>query len=271
MISKKKLVSILWPIAYLVLTVAVIITFSMAFHSYYFTPIYVSGSSMQPTLQGNEWHHYGYIDTHKAAIDKLERFNIVTTFYPFSNYNDYEGGYTPGKENVVSKNATYKIKRVYAFPGEYFKFTVDLSNFEDFDSKKGQFDTDYYQEKVQDCVKFYVKDSLEAEWGEPIDLPFDRKIRIDQGNRINYYEYESPRPLAENEYFVIGDNYMVSSDSLSESISKNKFSPIYYENIQGVLIAIEGLCKIDNKQGEGAGILSNVKEKKPYKTPIYFI
>ena len=259
MTIKQKLSNIIWPVIYLLLAAMVIGSFSFGFRSYYFTPIYVSGSSMQPTLnkidEGPQWHHYGYVDSHKHAIDNLKRFNIVTTYYPFTYSNDYEKPYDPNGENVVSDRATFKIKRVYAFPGEYFKFTVE---------------TDPVT-KVDD-VKFYVKDSAEEPWGDPLDLPFERNIKIDRNNNPNYYEYESPQ-LGENEYFVMGDNYEVSADCYSETQTRGKFQPIYYENIQGVLIAIEGICKVTTASGEVAGIIKNFLQytKKVYPTPIYFI
>ena len=71
----------------------------------------------------------------------------------------------------------------------------------------------------------------------------------------------------------MGDNYTVSADCYSETKSTGNFSPIYFENIQGVLIAIEGICKINNVSGEGVGILDTFSNyvRKPYKTPIYYI
>ena len=88
----------------------------------YLTPFWVNGQSMYPTLNfnatdanGNKLDEtsgnagvgytvdYGVMDTHKFAINKIKRFDIVVTKYTDSD----------------SKN---KIKRVLALPGETVQF-----------------------------------------------------------------------------------------------------------------------------------------------------
>ncbi len=88
----------------------------------YLTPFWVNGQSMYPALnyhakdaEGNELNElsgsagigytvdYGVMDTHKSAINKIKRFDIVVTKY--------------------SKNDTKnKIKRVLGMPGETIEF-----------------------------------------------------------------------------------------------------------------------------------------------------
>lgn len=224
MSAKKVFKSIIWPVIYMVLIVAVCVSAAMVFHSYYYTAIYVSGSSMAPTLQGDTsgMVDYGIIDTHDSAINHLKRFQIITTYYPFSTSKDYIGGYTPGGENKIDENnASYKIKRVYAFPGECFKLVPVFE-------EDGSFKT----------VDFYVKTGEFAQWPEePLKIKFDRKMQNTNGRR----SYTRETPLGENEYWVMGDNYDVSFDCY------NANSPIYKDNIVGVLVAIEGRCKISMK------------------------
>ena len=88
----------------------------------YLTPFWVNGQSMYPALnyhakdaEGNELNElsgnagigytvdYGVMDTHKSAINKIKRFDIVVTKY---STND-------------TKN---KIKRVLGLPGETIEF-----------------------------------------------------------------------------------------------------------------------------------------------------
>ena len=251
---RKKLKAIIWPIIYLVLIIGVCISGAMVFHSYYYTPIYVSGSSMDPTLSGTgEMVDYGIIDTQKYVIDNMikndstkerNRFKIVTTYYPFSSgAGDYVGGYTPGGNNVVDeKNASYKIKRIYAFPGECFKFEADTKN---------------------NTVNFYVKSSQVLPWPEvPVKIKFDRKINLSKHN----YNYVHDTPLGDNEFWVMGDNYTVSYDCFSTK------KPIYYDNIVGVLIAIEGRCKISKKNTgeEGTQVTATCTDRQKYKWPKFF-
>ena len=90
----------------------------------YLTPFWVNGQSMYPTLNGNAYDSYGnkldessgsskvgYIvdygvmDTHKSALNRIKRFDIVITKYS-------------------SLDEGNKIKRVVGLPGETVKFVI---------------------------------------------------------------------------------------------------------------------------------------------------
>lgn len=247
---KKKIKAIVWPIIYVLLIATVCVNAALVFHSYYYTPIYISGPSMSPTLNGDQSGlvDYGIIDTHEYAINNItkykNRFKIITTYYPFSNGSstDYVGGYRVGEENVVSENASYKIKRIYAFPGECFKFSVDGNN-----------------------VLFYVKDADDIRsWDNinPQKITFERKINTTSRD----YNYEHNEPLGENEYWVMGDNYAASYDCYSVK------KPIYRDNIVGVLVAIEGKCKIsqNSTDSDGTHISATCTNRQKYVWPKYF-
>ena len=246
---KKKIKAIVWPIIYIVLVATVCVNAALVFHSYYYTPIYISGPSMEPTLTGQgEMVDYGIIDTHDYAINNItknkNRFKVVTTYYPFSNGSstDYVGGYNVDGNNTLSENASYKIKRIYAFPGECFKFVANLEN---------------------NTVDFYVKDSQFKEWpSAPVQISFQRKINFTSRD----YNYEHSEPLGENEYWVMGDNYAASYDCFSVK------KPVYRDNIVGVLIAIEGQCKISQKitTDDGTHISATCTNRKKYVWPKYF-
>ena len=250
--ARKKLKALVWPVIYLALIVGVCISSAMAFRSYYYTSIYVSGQSMEPTLNGlGSVVDYGIIDAHKYVIDNMvknketkdrNRFKIITTYYPFSR-GDYPNGYVPGGKNEINEDtASYKIKRIYAFPGECFKFEADTNN---------------------NTVNFYVKSSEVLPWPEtPVKITFNRKINLARYN----YNYEHNTPLGENEFWVMGDNYTVSYDCFSEK------KPVYYDNIVGVLIAIEGRCTIskNNTGEEGTKVTATCTNRQKYSWPKYF-
>lgn len=247
--TKKKIKAIVWPLIYVALIATVCVNAALVFHSYYYTPIYISGPSMEPTLTGQgEMVDYGIIDTHAYAINNITknrtRFKVITTYYPFSNgsSSDYEGGYKEGEENVVSKDASYKIKRIYAFPGECFKFVVN-----------------------GDTVDFYVKDGNDIRSWEnilPAKMNFERRIFPSSRD----YNYEHNEPLGENEYWVMGDNYSASYDCFSVK------KPIYRDNIVGVLIAIEGQCKISRSATSDGGthVSATCTNRKKYNWPKFF-
>lgn len=252
--KKKKFVAIIWPVIYSVLIIAICISAMMVFHSYYFTAIYVSGTSMSPTLQGASGQpvDYGIIDTHDYAIDNVikerKRFKIITTHYPFANGSsvDYEGGYVHGKENVISKDASYKIKRVYAFPGECFKF-------------------DYHYEDGKPIIDFYVKNNPFTSWDliSPVQIPFSRLY--DKVN-LNSYKYEHNEPLGSDEIWVMGDNYNVSYDCFKVK------QPIYRDNIVGVLVAIEGRCTIkrNDSSDDGTHVSAVCTDRQKYAWPHFY-
>lgn len=233
---KSKLKLIIWPVIYLVLIINVCISFIFVFRSFYYRSIFVSGSSMEPTLNGNTADRvdYGLIDDHDYAIKNLKRFQILTTYYPFADSKDYVGGYSRDKVNVIDTNeASYKIKRVYGFPGETIKFVVD----EEKANIAKSFINPYCEE-----AQFYCKEAIQFEVKGPNEndefvrqsLKFKRKINPDKIMTYQNFEYH----LEEEEYWVMGDNYSASSDCF------NKKHPIYRDNIVGVLISIEGTCKI---------------------------
>ena len=232
---KKRLKLIVWPIIYLVLIINVCISFVLVFRSYYFKSIFVSGKSMEPTLNGNvsEAVDYGIIDDHKSAISNLRRFQIITTYYPFPDSRDYIGQYNHGGKNEIDANeSSYKIKRVYALPGETFRFEVN----KEFADAAKSFSDSYSneaQDAAQKAIQFFVKEKGQDTFVKQ-NIKFKRKINILKINDYDGYEMT----LGNDEYWVMGDNYSASSDCFT------KKAPIYYDNIVGVLIAIEGTCKI---------------------------
>lgn len=227
--------AILWSVIYFLLAINVCVSFLLVFHSYYYKPIFVSGSSMAPTLNGasNDRVDFGIIDDHEYALKQIKRFQIITTYYPFSDSKDYVEPFVKGGNNVIDKlESSYKIKRVYAFPNETFRFVVDE---EKYNLALNVSDQNSYeaQDLAQQAIKFYVKTVGSEEFVEQ-KIKFKRKIKISTITKYRDYEYT----LGEDEYWVMGDNYAASSDCFSKN------GPIYYENMVGVLIAIEGTCKI---------------------------
>lgn len=255
---------IISPFLYFGLTLAMVVNVFIYFNQHYYLTIYVDGESMKPTLNNNttivtsaegEWAdkltkqekaelakhdgylykyvNFGYVDRHKDAINKIKRLDIITTYYPW-DVNDYPvSSATPYQHDMKPlETAAYKIKRVIAIPGDTFK--------------------------IVDSVVWLKEND---EWSE-LKLPFNPSIDRDVPEKV----------VGENEYWVAGDNWGNSSDSFDHpSLSGGKSqSPIYYENITGVLIAIQGECTMKKYT------TFPLKEAKYfnhtyYKKPIYQI
>ena len=265
---KKKLNLVIWPIIYLVLIINVCISFILVFRSYYFRSIFVSGSSMEPTLHGqvSERVDYGIIDDHNSAINRIKRFQIITTYYPFPGSSDYVGGYNHGEQNVIDENeASYKIKRVYVLPGESIRFVVDQEMYEE--AKKKKISGDQWSAEAQ----YFAQQALKVEIGKSPEGPFveqklkfKRRIDIGKINDYDGYQYD----CKDDEYWVMGDNYAASSDCFSKRL------PIYKDNIVGVLVAIEGTCKIDahidpESTVDGTKVSYQCKQRKRH-FPTYY-
>ena len=208
--KNKKLKAILSLSGYFLLVLALCFVGGLVFHSYYYELVYVSGTSMSPTLNGqaNEVAgsvvDFGIVDTHKSAINNIKRFDIVSTYYPYNvNYKD---DYTA--EGVLKASAKMKIKRIVALPGETFQ----------------------------------IKDGLLSvkEGNEFVNKPYKFKIKLSDAH-LHDKDTAEPITLKENEYWVLGDN----RDSSNDSSAMNH--AVYKENLAGVLVAIEGKAQLKLK------------------------
>ena len=212
------------PIIVIVASVALLIGEGFIYYRrVYLSPFWVNGQSMYPTLNGNAYDNYGnkldessgsskvgYIvdygvmDTHKSALNKIKRFDIVITKYS-------------------SLDEGNKIKRVIGLPGETIKFEIrgagNESNGDLYVNGK------YYEQPISSEV---IKNST----GYPVG-----EIK-----------------LAEDEYYVLGDNRNHSRDSRSEG-------PIKKEFIVGKAIALCATCEV-YYSGEGLDV-KNIKHYFP--------
>ena len=227
-----KIFTYVCQVAVLVVTT---IALCLAFKNNYYGFVYVDGHSMSPTLSDSE---FGFVDKHSWAIDNAKRFDIAVTYYPCivagrSDYcwiddagNEVKTIFQDSEHKVVlSKSAEYKIKRIVALPGEQF---ILHSNSIDIRSKK--------------------KDGFWGEW-KNYELPYNTYGSTEKVN-------PDPITLEKGEYWVIGDNWSASTDSASLN------QRIYRKNIQGILVGIEGTCKVD--------ATGKVTERDYYKVTKYF-
>ena len=182
--KNKKLKAILSIVGYFLLVIAICVSAGLIFHSQYYDLIYVSGISMAPTLNGDEYEKagsvvdFGIMDSHKSALKHIKRFSIVSTYYP----DDVDYDLATGK---LKSTAKQKIKRIIAMPGESFK--------------------------IEDS-KLYVN-------GEYIPYTF----KINTGSNINTKDINrEDTPLGEDEYWVLGDNRANSRDSGALNLAVKK-------------------------------------------------
>ena len=243
-----KLKALIAPTIYFVFAMVVAINSIIIFQRKYYLVVYIDGKSMQPTLNANVAKpelkngisytknvDFGYIDQHKSAIDQIQRFSIITTLYPWDT-NDYE---YPYERNEKPRDSAYfKIKRVIAMPGETFKI-ID-------------FDVAIWSDTNNDGIQD------EDEWTN-LELPYE--LSIEKNNKTKHID---PITLGEDEYWVMGDNWGNSTDC-SDHNGGDK-APIYYENITGVLVAIQGTCTLKQESGKDDAFINH----HYFAKPIYY-
>ena len=170
--------------------------------------------------------NFGYVDQHKDAKESIRRFDIVTTFYPWDN-NDYDLPYERGDKKLAT--AYYKIKRVIAMPGDTFKIVNN---------------------------ELFLKNE-EDEWVQE---------EMDFLDHVTTVRNQEETEVGEGEYWVAGDNWGHSTDSFNHVGTNPKVGPVYYENITGVLVAIQGTCTVKKVLGKDDVFLNH----RYYSKPIYF-
>lgn len=212
----------------LVISASVQITYDLT----RYTPFFVSGMSMYPVLNSNSTYtdlsgnttnlsytygnfesrgsylcDYGLMDGKEGFIDKLNRFDIVCTYYPTDYVNsDVEAGQLLKDEDGNIK-ASLKIKRVIAFPGE--------------------------------TIAFYDSGALSIN-GVTVEQPFfksdDQELQSLLDTLKAGTKSYSARQLKDGEYFVAGDNRAHSDDS-------RKIGPISSKCFSGRAVAVIGKTK----------------------------
>lgn len=243
---KTRLKKIFWAIGYLAMVVLVSVSGTFMVKNNIYNLIFVSGNSMQPTLNGiknrplkyqnSSYVDFGTVDVSSYAIDNIKRFDIVTALYPWDS-EDYEkfGGYGENAYYVGQKpkeNASYKIKRVIGLPGE----TLIINN----------------KTCTEEYIEIITTDNEKLVYTDK-NLPFTRKRSGTQSYRGGL---SIEITLDKNKYFLIGDNWSkadgYSSDDCFNNYQWDKdpsnpdklYGGLYKENITGVLANIEGYAML---------------------------
>ena len=189
----------------------------------YLTPFWVNGQSMYPTLNfnatdanGNKLDEtsgnsgvgytvdYGVMDTHKSAINKIKRFDIVVT--------KYKDGDTRNK-----------IKRVIGLPGETVGFIRT--------GKDNEENGDLY---INDVL---IEQPIDISFVRSGDYYFKFASETKETITLEPGKYMEKVTLASNQYFVCGDNRGHSSDSREQG-------PVNKELITGKVVAICGTAEV---------------------------
>lgn len=197
----QKILNVLWSILIVFLMASALVT---GYINFKFTPIYVDGQSMAPTLndisiiKNSAYYEFGYMDDAPKVLNNLKRGDIVVVHQEIG---------------TTTRNI---IKRVIALPHE----TILI-------------------EKGETLYTTYVK--TENSDFTIIDEPYLSEAYNGYNNKSNSaiktgFAINDALVLGENEYFVLGDNRANSDDS-------RVFGPIPHTQIIGKLAFIQGYAK----------------------------
>lgn len=249
--NSTKFQMVFYPCLYFAMAISMVFTGCLLFQRNYYINVYVSGSSMSPTLiGGGEWgrNHYGISDNHRFVLNNLDRFDVVVTYYPSS---------------WGSSDESYKIKRVWGFPNE----TITMS-FEDetYNFKVTKDEKVVYTVDAKVSNKTYTYNGISATYRvatfniqlRSFDTRVLRSVYMDDPSSTNYERKNFSITLKENEYFIMGDNWTGSSDSYTNMSSSQR---ITFNDLQGKVIAIQGTAKVINNE---------LTDKQKIKDRYYF-
>ena len=243
--KNEKFQAVFFPLLYLVLTVSIVVTGCYIFYKKYYQPIVVDGSSMQPTLvgggsshvPGNTYrYHYGIADLHNSAINNLKRFDVVVTYYPSS----WMGG----------TDTTYKIKRVWGFPGETINLTYNSGEQTFTFTVANAFDG--FNKTYKSSVISSLEKTFEIEHMEG-----NKRVIQNATTTFSVAKFSIPsksfyinangkrtitnKTLGKDEYFVMGDNWASSTDCYEKITSPDKLTRRY---IQGRVLYINAYVSL---------------------------
>ena len=242
--KNEKFQAVFFPVLYFLLTISIVVTGCYIFYKKYYQPIVVEGSSMQPTLVGGGACHtsgysyrynFGMADLHNNAINSLKRFDVVVTYYPSS---------------WIGPDNTYKIKRVWGFPGETLNlsYSSETQTFEFKVTHSKDGGTQIYKsdaitsvERTYEIERFVEnKPQIKTETASFTVAKFSIPsksfyVRAEKIRQINDYK------LGKNEYFVMGDNWVSSTDSYEKMSNPDKLTRSY---IQGRVLYISAYVSL---------------------------
>ena len=241
--KNEKFQEIFYPVLYIILSIALVVSGIVIFYNTYYTSIYVHGSSMMPTLLGaytSQRSHYGIADTHNPTINNMKRFDVAITYYP----SDWISG---------DEDTTYKIKRVWGFPGERITLTHDEENYV-FTVFKGELIHDKKTGPIS--TKTFNLDGTEMSLRVATFSTEQKSFNVNITSTARTFDVT----LGEDEYFLMGDNWNSSSDSYTHL---NKSTRITRKDLQGKVVCIQGTAIYDSQK-------QKLVNKKRIRSVYYF-
>lgn len=178
------------------LVLAIVVSIFVTYVDVTYTPVYVDGQSMQPTLNDfdKNYYEFGLMDERTKTRNKIKRGDIV----------------------VFHRSGIYIIKRVIALPFE----TIQI-----IDNPEGD---EVYITLKDEGEKFLLDEPYLASHNRYATANYltSSNPRYDTGMK-------DPLTLAENTYYLMGDNRANSSDSRA-------IGPVHFDSINGKLVVIQG-------------------------------
>lgn len=214
----------------------------LIYNNYSYSHFFVNGMSMYPTINFNAYRtdssgnkealsyrtgsfdgsnyiyrcETGLSDSSAGFLERIERFSVVCTFYA----SDYDSS------GALLEGEAAKIKRVIGLPGEalYFDADATLMVSDDGGETFEAVDQPFFEEQ-----SWWTDDAIAC-----INAGKNLYASSNNSQRFPYgFWKENAITLAEDEYFVCGDNRANSRDSRAEGAVKSSY-------IEGIVVLING-------------------------------
>ena len=194
----------------------------------YYTSVWISGESMLPTLQNLE---FGLMNTHATRINQIERYQIIIV---------------DASRALDTGNSTSRIiiKRVIGLPNETIRITDGATT------------------TTPDTITVTTLDSIMTLNDQPINTETTNLYPFENTYISGKYACEQDYTLADDQYFVLGDNRSKSTDS-------RVFGYINKSEIIGVLFLIEGRYQLSEYIG-GEEVPQNRRFYAPWNFRYYY-
>ncbi len=227
----------------------VIPTSPMEYENFYFSGI--ASTSLSYNVSYNSGINLMFEETNKAGEYYL-RYEAENSSYRYLTIVNNDGVFTIKGDMTGST--------VFTFCSKYDTIKTEINNNTTDPTKNGQ----YVFALNSETSRFELVKTDEVKSGQKVAQICSRSNE----NSVTYYDYKSTEPNVEKLPFerdfdnrdysykdfkdVVLRNgaYWVQGDHWANSTDCYKNGPVYYDNIEGKLIVIEGTCKIKYSSGE---------------------
>ena len=195
---------------------------------------------MYPTLIGYTGGtgrcNYGIADDSQAAINSIKRFDVIITYY----------------KSWVEEDNVLKVKRAWGLPGDTISLFYNAEGSNMIFTVTNSSGTLTYESTPATMYDVVYDNIVEKVW------VFTWNVGNKVFHTVNTVRTINEKVLADDEYYLMGDNWSSSTDSYSQN------EPLKKSDVQGKVIRIEGTAHYNSAD-------KTLVDKRKFDCPKYNI